>query len=235
MKIKYKYLKIGAVIGVPVTALLSARAALKCKAELDEKKPETTKDKAKIVAKHSVLPVAAGCCTLFCVFGLDNTVQITKEELAYISKKFFKYREQVTKEVGEEKAAEIEAAIAKEDWGASVGGSALPKSKDESLELFIDNEGDYGYFYATVDRVKEAMYHLNRNFQLRGWCLMSELYEFIGIPTTSYTDVHGWNYQQMAEWGVTPWIDYSLHENTDGSYNIYYEFDPTHIFTWEED
>lgn len=237
MKIKYKYLKYGALIGVPVTALLSARAAIKCKTELDEKKPETTKDKAKIVVKHSILPVAAGGCTLFCVFGMDSAVKSSVEELTYISKKFFKYREQVAKEVGEEKAAEIEAAIAKEDWGVSVNGEVLPRGDDHELVnfSFISTDGTLTYFKTTVDRVKEAMYHLNRNFQLRGWCLLSELWEFIGITTDEYSDTHGWSYQQMAEWGYVPWIDYSLYEDRDGVEMLYFTFGPTHIYTWEED
>ena len=224
-----------AVIGTPITAFLAARGALKCKERFEEYLPETTGEKAKIVAKSFAPAVIAGACTIACILKLDHICELSAIELKYLSETFTKYKKQVVKEVGEEKAKEIEAAIARENWGVSAEGYYLPKSADNKNRLFLDTTGDYGYFYATADRVKDAMYHLNRNFQLRGWCLLSEFYEFIGIPKTDYSDTHGWEYSQMLEWGLTPWIDFDTITDPEHDFTtIVYMYEPTHIYTWED-
>ena len=61
--------------------------------------------------------------------------------------------------------------------------------------------------------VTEAELHLNRNYQLRGYCELNELYEFLGLEPTEYGATVGWGMGVGFEFYGYSWIDFE-HELT---------------------
>lgn len=49
--------------------------------------------------------------------------------------------------------------------------------------LFYDEHSNR-YFESTIEQVIAAEYHLNRNYILRGYSYLNELYEFLGLEST---------------------------------------------------
>ena len=101
--------------------------------------------------------------------------------------------------------------------------------------LFYD-EYSGRYFKSTIEAVKDAEYKINRNFALRGYCELNELYEMLGIEPTDYGHTIGWNqYMGETQYGYT-WIDFNhqLEETEDGLeyYVISYPFMPTSDFLY---
>ena len=101
--------------------------------------------------------------------------------------------------------------------------------------LFYD-EYSGRYFKSTIEAVKDAEYKINRNFALRGYCELNELYEMLGIEPTDYGHTIGWNqYMGETQYGYT-WIDFNHQlEETDGGleyYVISYPFMPTSDFMY---
>ena len=100
--------------------------------------------------------------------------------------------------------------------------------------LFYD-EYSGRYFKSTIEDVKDAEYKLNRNFTLRGYCELNELYEMLGIEPTDYGHTIGWSASSGFDYGYA-WIDFNhqLEETEDGLeyYVISYPFMPTSDFLY---
>ena len=63
------------------------------------------------------------------------------------------------------------------------------------------------YFESTIEQVIAAQYHINRNFVLRGYVTLNELYEFLGLETTEYGNTVGWAVEDEMYW-----IDFHQHK-----------------------
>lgn len=97
--------------------------------------------------------------------------------------------------------------------------------------LFYD-EVSRRYFIKTMLEVRDAEYHLNRNFSLRGGeAPLNEFYDFLGIERVPYGDDIGWNIDAGEEFYGYSWIDFSheLATTDDGLevYIIHMPFPPT--------
>lgn len=78
------------------------------------------------------------------------------------------------------------------------------EDNDGSEKLFYD-EFSNRYFEVTIEQVISAEYHLNRNYTLRGYSVLNELYEFLGLETTDNGSVLGWMPTDEGEY----WIDFN--------------------------
>lgn len=114
---------------------------------------------------------------------------------------FKEYKQKLKELYGQETHNEIVNAIAVEkvdpEW--MVSGSYFASECDLTSDgacgepvLFYE-EYDNRYFEATIEQVILAEYHLNRNYILRGYSYLNELYDFLGIETTDYGSVLGWS------------------------------------------
>ena len=79
----------------------------------------------------------------------------------------------------------------------------------------------------------DAEYHFNRNFTMRGYAFLNELYEFLGMPKTEYGGIAGWSLCS----GIM-WVDFEhrLIDNDDGGpacYSIDMVFSPEILEEWE--
>ena len=72
--------------------------------------------------------------------------------------------------------------------------------------LFYD-EWSHRYFKSTIEQVITAQYHINRNFVLRGYVTLNELYDFLGLEPTDYGNTVGWAVEDELYW-----IDFHQHK-----------------------
>lgn len=182
----------------------------------------TKKEIVKKVAPRFILPtvifVGAQICTIECnVLNRRQQLGLTAA-LAGIDYRYKRFKEKTKEHVGEEEFKKIEEKAALDDFrdycelvGNQNDGSPRYIAPEGEV-LFYDEyrtEGNNdGYFTSTMIQVKQAMYHLNRNFVMRGYASLNELYEFIGIPLTNYGEYAGWD---MCDLEVC-WIDFEIRE-----------------------
>ena len=223
-----------AVGGVIVTAAVARHDALTEKeglAEIDqESKKELVKFYAKKYWKTALAATLTGGVIIFSHKIDAKRIAAIAAAAAVAEERFKKYRNLVKNELGYEKEEEIyvESCEKRYMW------PQIPYKddvKEEDLVYFYDSFSDR-FFKATVERVQQAMYHLNRNFHLRGYVFLSEFYDFLGLPPNDLAKEIGWSDAYLVEeWGVDPWLDFFVAEKTAENgvkYQIiYYDIEPT--------
>ena len=202
--------------GVILTAVTAAKATPKATQLLEEAKKEKGEELTKYerftIGCHAYIPtIIMGSATLLCVFGANILNKRHQAALisayAMIDNSYKEYKNKLKELYGEEAHEEIVNAIAVEK-AREVGITAESLcantclSNDESCGepvLFYD-EWSGRYFESTIEQVIIAEYHLNRNFVLRGYTVLNELYEFLGLDTTDYGSTVGWAVEDEIYW-----------------------------------
>lgn len=203
-------------IGVIVTTVMAIKVTPKALKKLEEAKEEKGEELTKYeivkTAGPTYIPtIVMGAGSLICIFGANILNKRHQAALvsAYtmVDSSFKQYKQKVKELCGEETHNEIVNAIAiekAEDIG--IRSECLCNSCDLSSEsstsdpvLFYD-EYDNRYFESTIEQVMNAEYHLNRNFVLRGYTVLNELYEFLGLETTDYGSTVGWAVEDELYW-----------------------------------
>ena len=208
-------------VGVVATSVLAVKAtpkALKAIEEAENMKGEalTRIEVVKVAWKPYIPAVVTGVGTLTCMFGANVLNKCHQAALvsAYtlIDSSFKEYKQKLKELYGEEAHEKIEEAIAAEK-AKNVGVNAPGIISNNALyvdekcgdtRLFYDNYGDR-FFEATLEQVISAEYHTNRNYVLRGYTILNELYEFLGLEPTDYGNEVGW----CAYDEGTFWVDFN--------------------------
>lgn len=196
--------------GVVGTAVLAAKAKPKADEKLKKSREEKSEELSKLEVVKEVAPVyapaaAVGAVTIFCIVGAQVLSRRQCVEMlgGYMvtAKNFTKYRDKIREIYGAETDKKIMDDIAvekaKENWGgwASYYGYEMTGldilASDNEKRLFFDTYSER-YFEATLSRVIEAEYHLNRNFAHGGFVTPNEFYSFIGIEPIDGGDAVGW-------------------------------------------
>ncbi len=212
---------IGAV-GVVATGITSALATSnyinKLKAEEKEKQRNLTKSEKVVLAiPNYIPPVAIGAGTIICMFSANT---LSKQHQAAITsaytlvnESFKEYRNKLIELHGEDADREIRDAIARERCDYHCLDLDVP---DEKVIFYEPISGESKECYER--EIMDAEYHFNRNYVLRGYALLNELYLMLGFPETNYGETVGW---EMCS-GIT-WIDFEhrLVERDDGGKPIY--------------
>ena len=169
--------------------------------------------------------------TLTCIFGSNalNKKQQANLIAAYtfLDHSFRKYRHKVIELLGEDGEREIRQSIAKDEYTDSI------KPTNDEL-LFYDPISER-YFSASMEAVKDAEYHFNRNFVLRGYASLNELYEFLGLDDTELGSLIGWSMGAGLEFYGYEWVDFdhyitSIYDGPNGElecYILHMPFEPT--------
>lgn len=170
--------------------------------------------------------VGIGIISCACI-GLSDHLN-KKRQAALISacaltaESFREYRETVKTLYGEESDILVKNEIAKKNYTDDI-------EKPEVDELLFYDEISGRYFNATMEDVKDAEYHFNRNFALRDWAVLNEFYKFLGLEPIEEGEVLGWSTWAEATYGYK-WVDFE-HEKVvmdDGleCYILRYPFAP---------
>lgn len=210
-------------VGVVLTTVTAVKATPKALESLEEAKKEknedlTTIEKIKIAGPKYIPTILIGTGTIACIFGANITNKRHQAALvsAYtlIDSSFKEYKQKLKELYGEETHNKIVDAIAVEkvdrDW--SVSGSYFGQSCDLANEeacgdpvLFYE-ENSGRYFESTIEQVLNAMYHINRNYALRGYVYLNEYFEFLGLEGNDYGSVMGWAPTDEGEY----WIEHNV-------------------------
>lgn len=198
--------------GVVGTSVLTAKAATKASKLLDQAKEEKGEDLTKMeivqVAGPAYIPaIALGVTTVASIVGIgllskrQNASIISSYTL--LDQAYKNYRAKVEEMYGENADNVVRNEIAKDRFEES---GYVKEFEDK--QLFYE-EFSGRYFESTIEDVKDAEYHFNRNFALRGYADLNEFYEFLGLEEVEYGFYMGWSqWVGEAEYGYK-WVDFT--------------------------
>lgn len=234
-------------VGVVATSVAVAKATPRAIELLEAAEKEKEDDLSKLEIVKTATPVyltsiLLGVSTIACIFGANALNKRQQAALmsayALVQNSYKQYQEKVKELYGEETHQAVVDSIAVEkakDQG--VYADCMLTSCDLSVDnntskpvMFYDHFSDR-YFEATIEQVLTAEYHFNRNFVLRGYTVLNELYDFIGIEPTKPGSVLGWCVEDEFYW-----IDFNHRKTvTDEGEEIYILEMPYEPSTsWEE-
>lgn len=211
-------------IGVIVTTALAIKATTKAVQIIEDSKEEkgeelTKSEIVKKVGKIYIPTILSGAATIGCIVGANvlNKKQQASLVSAYalIDNSYKEYKNKLKELYGEEAHQKVVESLAVEKADdIYIHSESLCTNCDLALEehnskpkLFYDEYGKR-YFEATIEQVITAEYHLNRNYVLRGFSVLNEFYEFLGLEPTKYGSVVGW---APLDDGMY-WIDFNHHK-----------------------
>lgn len=189
------------VVGTSLSTFYSTVKFVNKMRDVKEKKKvePTRKEKIMIAAPLYIPPIVIGALTIGCIFSANilNKQQQAALTSAYamLNNYHQKYREKLIELHGKEIDEEVRNTIAREYCGYHQIGLEEP---DEKVIFYDEISGQSIQCYER--EIMDAEYHLNRNFVLRGYASLNELYEFIGLPKTDYGDTMGWTIDDGIYW-----------------------------------
>lgn len=211
------------VVATFIFAVKETRAAEEKIEELKEENPEPSKfDIVKAAAPVYIPAAVIAGVTILCILSSNRLNKKQQASLigAYtlLHQTHEQYKKKVKDICGEEVHDEIIDSIAvekakKQDIYASgiIGKYSNRMDTDydpEDTRLFYDSYSNR-YFESTIGQVKDAQYHLNRNYTLRGLATVNEYYEFLGLEPVVNGYAIGWDSSDTHE-GIY-WIDFESH------------------------
>lgn len=197
------------VVGIVATTVMTAKATVKAVDILEQAKQEKGEEltKAEKIAKATPLyfPVFLfTVATAFCVIGAN--VANKRLMAGYISayglldNSYKQYRNKVTELYGNDADNKVREEITKDDYKEK----DIPNTEDKCL-FYEPFSGEF--FERTKEEVVLAEYHFNRNFAIRGYAVLNELYSFLDLPNTDFGEVMGWSFDVGMYEGWC-WIDF---------------------------
>ena len=215
--------------GVVATAVMTAKATPKAIMLIDVKQhkkeePLTRLEKACAAAPAYIPPVIVGVSTVACIFGANALNKRQQAALmsayALLSSSYSEYRNKVNDIYGVDADDTVKTAIAEEKYKSS----EFKPSKENTLVFYEEYYGDF--FEASESDVYYALYHFNRNFQLRGYATVAELHEFLEIQVKESDKAIGWSLDGFYDSGLVPWVDFDFIKKTLDDGMVYYVICP---------
>lgn len=228
---KATILTVAGAVGMVVSVGLAIRNTAKYKDIIHSKSTKQIDNIERLkVAIPLYLPVVLLTgSSLACIIGATviNAKHQRSMTAAYIllENSFKQYKDKVVELYGSDAIQKVETEITNDKFEEE-----KPQLKISENDLFYDEyRGEF--FESTLDNLREAMYHVNRNFILRGYTTLNEVYDFLNLPHTDQGDVLGWSADYGWCYYGYSWIDYycDRRESRDGTeyYAIVFPFPPT--------
>lgn len=202
------------VAGVGATAYLTGRATFKAARIIDEEKEQIERQedggyqgdlsrssKIKLVWRHYILPSVVGVGTVIAVILAHkiSAKRIAALTLAAgVSERTLKeYKEKVLEKFGERKATDVRDEIAQDRVTNNPANREVIAVGSGEVLCYDMYTGRY--FSSTVEDIKRAENKINYELIHFGSASLSEFFDEIGLPATSYSDLHGWNVNNQIE------------------------------------
>lgn len=196
-----------AVVGVIGTAIMASRDTIQAndrlleyRMELDGK-PCDKKELVKRIAPCYIPTALTVGATITAIVGAHQTA--THKIIAYSSAYTMAqeaatiYRDKVHEIVGEKKAKEIEAAVAKDQ---------ITKSKDDASAVVIGDgnvlcmDGFSGRFFpSTLEKIRKAQNDVNYKMNAEMYASLNDFYEALDLPYIGCGDDLGWTSEHPIE------------------------------------
>lgn len=216
------------VVGTVSTAYLTGRATVKAVKIIEEnsveyesmydqvttethyepvRKIELSKtQKARLVWKHYIPPVGAGTATISAII-LANRISAKRIAAlgiaAGISERALQeYKDKITEKLGARQHTAIRDEIAQD---------RVNDDQPYNREVIITGNGDVlcydmltgRYFESTAEAIKRAENQINFEILNHMYASLTEFYEKIGLPPTTYTDSVGWTGDKPVNVAIT--------------------------------
>lgn len=197
------------VSGTLGTAYLAARAAYESYPIIKEHEdaggiPDSTRqmyiERGRLVWKLYIPAVVSGTSTVLCIViaarvGSRRTAAITA---AYTlsERALTEYREKVTEVLGENKERKIRDEIAQDKVSANPPSPTIITSDGKVLcyEMFTGR-----YFSCTMEDLKRALNNINAKLIRHDIATVSDFYDEVGLPYTSYSSEVGWESARLLD------------------------------------
>lgn len=199
-----------AVTGTVATAVLTGRASFKAARLIDEERLEqgnreglevatdvelATFEKVKISWRLYLPAVATGTTTLTCIIMANRISSKKIAALAVASgiseRALQEYKTKVIEKLGDKHEQKIRDEIAQDRVTASPPGSQIIVAGDGKVLCYDMLTGRY--FQSSVEEIKRAENKINFELVNHMYVSLSEFYDELGLPATTYTDMAGWN------------------------------------------
>ena len=200
------------VAGVITTAVLTGRSSFKAAELINQEKDMivahdeefTTIDKVKLVWKVYIPPVLVGVGTIASVIAANRLASRKIAALVVasgISERALKeYKERVVEKFGEGEDRKIHEEIAQNRIDHDVINKEVIIVGGEVLcyDMLTGR-----YFQSSHEAIMRAENVVNR--ELVNFCAasMSEFFDELGVPATTFTDTHGWDVNNHVEVQIT--------------------------------
>jgi hypothetical protein len=203
-------------VGVVATSVMAVKATPKALTLLEEAREEKGEDLTKVekvmVAGPAYIPaVVTGVATVACIFGANILSKRQQAALtsayALLDSSFKDYKKKVEELYGEDAHVNVVGEIAKDKYADD------DILLEDEKELFYD-EFSGRYFQSTKDKVRYAIYEINRDIHMRGWATLNEFYEYLDIPNVDGGECLGWSEGGNFERYWQSWVDFNYHPVT---------------------
>ena len=177
-----------ACIGVPTTAVLTARAAVK-----NERMGPMVETRDKV--KNYILPAAVGITTVGCMVAariLDiQSDKAVVASLAFANKMVERYDIAISNRYGAEEAAEIHKAVV-----ADARMTDIHKEYQDNDRIWCYEPYTETYFSATQVELLAAEIELNKEFAISQHVWLDDWLDILGIthPNREHSELLGWHY-----------------------------------------
>lgn len=220
------------VVGTLSTAYLTGKATVKAVKIIEAEKkhmrvageghPIDTKEAAKLVWKLYIPPAVSAVGTIVAIVGSNHVSSRRAAGMAAaysISERaFYEYKDKVVEKLGEKKAQEIRDDISQD---------RMARDQVSNTEVIITDNGDVlcydcftgRYFKSSMETLRAAENDVNHLILNQGYASVSDLYEVLDLPITSYSDEVGWNTDRLLK------FVYSTVMSDDGRPCISIDFD----------
>ena len=225
-------LTVVSIVGLGTSMYFAAKGALEAekriRAEEEARGVELTKKEKFMEAAPEYIPsIISASITIASIIVNHRINQAQKIALcgayAMVGSSYEKYKKTVKDVCGEEKAKEVDVAMAEDIYINQYGGVFGFQDDLQDIGhsvadecIFFDPISEL-YFHKTPEDVRLAEYHLNRNLALRGDVSLWEFYQFLGIEnyvcdsrkhTRDTLQSLGWDCGFLLEEYETSWIDF---------------------------
>lgn len=167
------------VVGSVIFAIRDTTKAIKCiEREIEEREEELTKGEVILTAAPAYVPtIIFTSSTLVCIFAchyLNKRAQASLSASYMMLRNYFEsYKKEVINLYGEGADEKIEETLARRYCNYHQLNLDTP---DQKLTFYEPISGRY--FERYEREVMDAEYHFNRNYVLRGYATINELYDF---------------------------------------------------------
>jgi Family of unknown function (DUF6353) len=208
-----------AVIGVVATAILAVRATPNAYAKLAEARDDkamqdpkyadpdnppvfyeaslTPLETVKVAWKFYVPAGVAGCCTIACIIG-SNQIGLRRNAAmlgAYtlVDRAFHEYKEEVVKQIGENKAAKVDEALVERKMKNMPVHDSQVFITGRGEQLFFETTSGR-YFQTDTEEVRRLENDFNREIVTNiMYSSLNEWYAMLGLEPTDLGDRLGFN------------------------------------------
>lgn len=203
-----------AVTGTLTTAYLSGRAAFKASQILEDEQgnrdrdfdqdpiPLTTREKVQLTWTLYIPAASTVVTTIVCIVAANRIGTRRAAALAaaykFSEKAIAEYKGKVVEKIGEKKEQLVRDELAQE---------RVDKNPPKASEVVITNRGEVlfheaftgRYFMSDMQTVRKAQNDTNIQIIQDNYAPLSLFYDLLGLPTTSHSDIVGWNTDRILD------------------------------------